>query len=66
MAIEMINQWFGIEEADGRFLIRDLAGVHASCATRSEAVAWIESEMTRIDAAGADEPEATADEYLDA
>ena len=65
MAIEMINKWFGIEvSANGRFLVRDLVGVHASCATRDEAVAWIEAEMARIDAAGTDEPEATADEYL--
>lgn len=66
MTIEMINQFFGIERMGGRFLVRDLAGVHANVATRAEAVAWIEAEMARIEAQGDDEPEATADEYRDA
>jgi hypothetical protein len=65
MAVEMINQWFGIEEMGERFLVRDLAGVHANCATRDEAIAWIEAEMAKIAEQGQDEPEASADEYLE-
>ncbi len=65
MAIEMINQYFGIETQDGLagFFVRDLAGIHARLNTRAEAVAWIEATTARIVVMG-DEPEATADEYL--
>ena len=66
MTIEMINQWFGIERMGERFLVRDLAGVHANCATHDDAIAWIEAEMRKIELQGQDEPEASADEYLDA
>lgn len=64
MTVEMINQWFGIEHAGGRFLVRDVAGVHVSCVTRGEAVDWIANHMAQIEAQ--DEPEASADEYLEA
>lgn len=66
MALEMINQWFGIEQMGTRFLVRDLAGTHANCATRAESLAWIEAHMRFLDSLDADEPEATADEYRDA
>ena len=65
MAIEMINQWFGIEQSGGRFLVRDMGGVHTNCASRDDAIGWIEHEMAQIEAQGAEEPEATAEEYLE-
>ncbi len=65
MAIEMVSEWFGIEQADGRFLVRDLMGVHASFPTRDAAIAWINEEMARIDALRADGPSASIEEYLD-
>lgn len=65
MTIEMINQWFGIERMGERFMVRDIAGMQANLATRDDAIAWIDAEMARIDTMdNADEPEATADEYL--